>query len=75
MFSRSTQSLLVQARVEELHRVARTSKRPAAPPSTLVRGVLDRVFEGGRGWTDEAAAMHRVQIVGHPTTTDWSRRC
>jgi hypothetical protein len=27
MFSQSTQSLLVQARVEELHRVARTSKR------------------------------------------------
>jgi hypothetical protein len=89
MLSRPTQSLLVQARVEELHRVAQTSNRrnavarhssdvnrpETAPPSTRVKRALGRVFDGRPAGSDEAAAIHGVQLVGHASATNWSRQC
>jgi hypothetical protein len=87
MFSQPIQTLLVQARVEELHRVARTSNRAGAiaaygsganrrvaPVSTLVKRALSRVFDVGRAGSDEVAAIPSVQLVGHPSTTSSSHR-
>ena len=86
MFSQPIQTLLVQARVEELHRVARTSNRAGAiaaygsganrvaPVSTLVKRALSRVFDVGRAGSDEVAAITGVQLVGHPSTTSSSHR-
>ena len=86
MLSQPTQSLLVQARVEELHRVAQFSNRrnavavpssdvsrpERAPLPTLFKRALGRVFDGGRAGSDEAAAIHGVQFVAHTSTTNWS---
>jgi hypothetical protein len=89
MFSPAIQGLLVQARVEELHRAAQTSNRriaiatpgsdvnrpEAVPLTTLVKRGLGRVFDGGLPRSDEPAASHGAQLVGHTSTTNWSQRC
>ena len=74
MFSQPTQSQMVQARIEDLHRVARTSNRAAVPMSTLVKRALSRVFDVGRAGNDGVVTIPGVQFVGHPSTTSWSRR-
>lgn len=83
MFSSAIQGHLVQARVEELHRAAHTPNRRSAvatpgsdinrpvavPLSTMVKRTLNRVFAGGLASSDEFAAIHGVQFVGHPAAT------
>lgn len=87
MFSRPTQSLLVQARVEELHQAAQTSNRrravaapssdvnrlETAPLATLLMRALGRGFDVALARSDEAAAIRGVQLVGHfpDATRSW----
>ena len=86
MYSPAIQGLLVQARIEELHRAARTSNRrraaapasdvnrpDAVPLSTLVKRALGRVFDGGPARSDDAAAIHGAQHVGPSPATTRSR--
>jgi hypothetical protein len=70
MFSSTIQGQLVQARVDELHRSAHTSnRRVAVPLSTRVKHALSRPFAGGLMSSDDFAAIHGVQFVGHPAAT------
>jgi hypothetical protein len=69
MFSSAIQGHLVQARVEELHRSAHTPNRRSSALSTLVKRTLTRAFAGGLAGSDEFAAIHGVQFVGHPAAT------
>jgi hypothetical protein len=67
MFSSAIQGHVVQARVEELHRSA---QRPGATPlSTRVKRLVSRVVPCSLAGSDEFAAIHGVQFVGHPATT------
>ena len=87
MFSPTIQGLLVQARVEELHRAAQTSNRrspiaapgsddnrpEAVPLTTLIKRALGRVFDGGLASSDEPAAIHGVELIGHSSATTRSQ--
>ena len=88
MLSNSVTHLLVEARVEDLHRASRNSGRtrrvsatagedsrsPRAPFATRVTRTITRVFIGGRSAGDEAAAIHSVDVVGHRSIATWSRQ-
>ena len=72
MLNPSFQSLMVQARVEDLHRAGQTynrgrdvNGRPAAQLSTRIQRAINRVFAGGSTLHDEAAPIHGFEIVGH----------
>ncbi len=86
MFSPTIQGLLVQARVEELHRAAQTSNRrspiaapgsddnrpQAVPLTTLIKRALGRVFDGLAS-SEEPAAIHGVELLGHSSATTRSQ--
>jgi hypothetical protein len=90
MLSNSVTHLLVEARVEDLHRASRNSGRnrrlsnsatagedsrsPRAPFATRVTRTITRVFIGGRSAADEAAAIHTFDVVGHGSIATWSRQ-
>ena len=88
MLSNSLTHLLVEARVDDLHRASRNSGRtrrlaatagedsrvPRAPFATRVTRAITRVFIGGRSAGDEAAAIHSFDVVGHGSTAPWSRQ-
>ena len=83
MFSPALHSLLVQARVEALHRTPRTPNRgrdvnrsPAAP--ALVQRVMTRVITGTSSRNAESAPVHGFErasrsaatlVSGHHPTT------
>jgi hypothetical protein len=76
MLSNSLTHLLVEARVEDLHRASRNSGRTRrvsatagedsrsarAPFATRVSRTITRVFIGGRSAADEAAAIHSFDV-------------
>jgi hypothetical protein len=68
MLSNSLTHLLVEARVEDLHRASRTSGRTrrvsatAGEDSRSARAPFTRVFIGGRSAADEAAAIHSFDV-------------
>jgi hypothetical protein len=78
MFSPSLQTLVAQAHVEELHRVAQRYNRGRAfavpthevdrPKATLlsagVKRVINRMLGGGRGATAASAVIHGLELVG-----------
>jgi hypothetical protein len=88
MLNNSVTHLLVEARVEDLHRASRNSGRtrllsatagedsrwPRAPFAARVTRTITRVFIGGRSAGDEAAAIHSFDVVGHGPTVTWSRQ-
>ena len=88
MLSNSVTHLLVEARVEDLHRASRNSGRtgrlsatagedsrsPRAPFATRVTRTVRRVFIGGRSAGDGAAAIDSFDVVGHGSIAKWSRR-
>jgi hypothetical protein len=75
MFSPSLQSLLVQAQIEELHRVAHTYDRDFAATahgvdrpkatqlSARIRRAINRIVRGRRTPTEPSAAIHGVELV------------
>lgn len=72
MYSPALISQLVEAPVEELHRVAQTYNRgrdvirPSAPPlSTRIKRAINRVFAAGPAANDEAALFHGFELTGH----------
>jgi hypothetical protein len=72
MFSPHIQRLLVDARVEELHQHARTTKRGhdigrsrATRVSEGIKRGIGGVFAGGRLVRDEDAPAHRFELAGH----------
>jgi hypothetical protein len=87
MLSNSVTHLLVEARVEDLHRASRNSGRacrlsatagedsrsPRAPFATRGTRTITRVFIGCRSAGDEAAASHSFDVVGHGSAATWSR--
>ena len=88
MLTHSLTHLLVEARVEELHRAARNygqsrrlsvaaredDRSPTAGFATLVTRTIRRVLRGGRSAGDEAAAIHSFDVVRHGSTGAWSRQ-
>ena len=86
MLHPSLTNLLVEARVETLHRAARNyscsrrvsgttreiNRSPAGAVASRITRAIARVFDGGRSAGDEAAAIHAV--VGHGSTVTWSPR-
>jgi hypothetical protein len=88
MLSNSVTHLLVEARVEDLHRASRNSGRtrrlsatagedsrlPRARFATCVTRTITRVFTGGRSAADEAPVIHSFDVVGHGSTATWSRQ-
>jgi hypothetical protein len=80
MFTPAFHTLLIQAHIDELHRVAQTSSRrdteprhsEAARVSSVVTGAIDHFRHAVRLVVAEATASHRVQLVGHsvPTTSN-----
>jgi hypothetical protein len=88
MLSNSLTHLLVEARVEDLHRASPNSGRtrrlsatagedshpPRAPFATRVARAITHVFIGGRSAAHEAAAIHSFDVVEHGSTAAWSRQ-
>jgi len=88
MLNPSVTQLLVQPRVEEIHRAARNdghSRRLSAtageidgsPAAALAGGVaraITRAFDGARSPDDEAAATYGFELLGHSSSATWSRR-
>jgi hypothetical protein len=88
MLSHTLTHLLVEARVEELHRARRNygpdrglsltasedDRSPTAAFATFFTRTITRVFDGRRSAADEAAAIHRFELVGHGSTATWSRQ-
>jgi hypothetical protein len=78
MFNPSLQSLLVQAHVEELHRIAPTQNRnrafatlthdvdrpTAKHRSAAVKRAINRILPRGRGATAACAAIHGLELAG-----------
>lgn len=72
MYSPALSSQLVEAHVQELHRVAqaynrgREVNRPsAAPLSIRIQRAINRVFAGGSAVNNEAAPVHGFELVAH----------
>ena len=72
MYSPALISQLVEAHVEELHRVAQTYNRgrdvtrpSAAPLSTRIKRAINRVFAASGAPNDEAAPLHGFELIGH----------
>jgi hypothetical protein len=72
VYSPALSSQLVEAHVEELHRVAQTYNRgrdvnrpSAAQLSTRIKRALNRVFAAGPAANHEAAPSHGFELVGH----------
>jgi hypothetical protein len=71
VFNPSFQSLMIQARVEDLHRAAHTYDRgrdvnrlPAAQLSTRIQRSINRVFAGGSALNDEAESLYGCELAG-----------
>jgi hypothetical protein len=78
-------NLLIEARVETLHRAARNagcsrrvsgttieiSRSPARPVASRITRAIARVFDGARCASDKAAVD---AVVGHGSTVTWSSR-
>jgi hypothetical protein len=73
VYSPALISQLVEAHVEELHRVAQTYHRgrdviirpSAAPLSTRIKRAINRVFAASPAANDEAAPLHGFELTGH----------
>jgi hypothetical protein len=72
VYSPALISQLVEAHVEELHRVAQTYNRgrdvigpSAAPLSTRIKRAINRVFAAGPAAHGEAAPLHGFELIGH----------
>ena len=88
MLSSSLTNLLVEARVQDLHRAARNNGRgrrvsatagevdrsPTAALATRVTRAITGVFNGARSADDDAAAIHGFGLVGHSSAATWSGR-
>jgi hypothetical protein len=89
MHSPSLHYLLIQARVEDLQLAGRASPRQrtaadisseirrtnAAPLSAFVKGALERFLDRtAREVSEDAQALHGLEITGHRSTTTWSQR-
>ena len=84
MFNPSLSQLLVEARVEQIHRAARNDGRgrraqrrrqvdrsPRARASRVTRAVA-RAFDGGRSASDDAAGVHGFESSAMARATTWS---
>jgi hypothetical protein len=83
MFNPSLQSLVAQAHVDELHRVAQThnlhgafaapthqvDRRKATQLNAGVKRVIGRILGGARGATEASAAIHRLELLGDSSAT------
>lgn len=87
MLTPSLTNLLVEARVEQLHRAARnggrsrrlstasdTDRSPAAAVAARIRSALARVFDGGHATGDGVAAIHTFESVGDSSIATGSRQ-
>ena len=88
MLSSSLTNLLVEARVQDLHRAMRNDRRgrrlsptagevelsPTAALATRVTRAVTGVFNGARSADDNAAAIHGFELVGHGSAATWSGR-
>jgi len=81
MFNPSVTQSLVQTRIDEIHRLARSdgaSRRHSGTPSPAealashVTRAIVRVFDGGRPARGETAPIHAM--VGRGSTARWSPR-
>ncbi len=84
MPSHTLTHLLVEARVEELHRARRnygpdrglslTANEDDRSPTAAFATFITRVFHGRRSAADEAASIHRFELIRHGSTSTWSRQ-
>lgn len=81
MFNPSVSQLLVQARVEDIHRAARSDgprRRLTGTPSragTLAsrfHPAIARVFDAGRRGAGDALAVPGFELVGDSSSATWS---
>jgi hypothetical protein len=78
MFNPSLSQLLVEARVEQIHRAARNDgrnqiDRPAAGAlASRVARAIARAFDAGRSAGDAAGTIRGLEFAGHGSTTTWS---
>jgi hypothetical protein len=82
MFTPPFQTLFVQARIDELQRVAQSANRGHSEarhseatrvPSVVTRAIA-RFRHAGRLVVAEATASHRVELVGHSVPATSSRQ-
>ena len=71
MFNPSFQSVMIQARVEDLHRAAQSydcgrdvNRLPSAQLSTRIQRAINRLFAGGSALNDEAESPHGFELAG-----------
>lgn len=81
MFNPSITQLLVQARVEDIHRAARSdgpSRRLSGTPSragalaSRFNRAIARVFDAGRRGADDGLAVPGFELVGDGSSATWS---
>ena len=88
MLSSSLTSLLVEARVQDLHHAARNDGRgrrlsrtagevdcsPTAALAIRVARAITGVFNGARSADDDAAAIHGFELARHGSAASWTGR-